>query len=131
MPIQARRPDINANLDAAVAAALDKKAEGVTILDLTALGSITDYFMVCHGRSARQVQAIADSIEARLKQDGVRPGHLEGYDSGEWILMDYVDFVIHVFSDEKRRFYDLEKLWSDAPKSRHGETGAARRRGGE
>ena len=99
-----------------VDAALDKKAENVKVLDLQELGSITDYFVVCHGRSGRQVQAISDHIEEKLRDAGVRPGHLEGYQAGEWILMDYVDFVIHIFTEEKRGFFDLERLWSDAPR---------------
>ncbi len=97
-------------------AALDRKAEGVTVLDLGRLGSITDYFLLCHGRSSRQGQAIADRIEERLKEAGKRPGHIEGYAKGEWILMDYGDFVIHIFSEEKRNYYDLDRLWSDAPR---------------
>lgn len=98
-------------------AALDRKAEGIALLDLSQLGSITDYFLLCHGRSSRQVQAIADRIEERLKEAaGVRPGHIEGYAKGEWILMDYVDFVVHIFSEERRNYYDLDRLWSDAPR---------------
>ena len=99
-----------------VDAALDKKAENVTVLDLQELGSITDYFIVCHGRSGRQVQAISDRVEERLREAGIRPGHIEGYAAGEWVLMDYVDFVVHIFIEEKRGFYDLERLWSDAPR---------------
>jgi len=86
------------------------------VLDLTSLGSITDYFILCHGRSSRQVQAIADRIEEKLKEAGTRPGHIEGYATGEWVLMDYVDFVVHVFSEERRNYYDLDRLWSDAPR---------------
>ena len=99
-----------------VDAALDKKAEDVAVLDLQERGSITDYFVVCHGRSSRQVQAISDRVEERLKEARLRPGHVEGYDAGEWILMDYGDFVVHIFTEEKRDFYDLERLWSDAPR---------------
>ena len=100
----------------AVEAALDRKAADVAVLDLMELGSITDYFVVCHGRSSRQVQAIADRIEEWLKQRRIRPAHVEGYSAGEWILMDYGDFVVHVFTQEKREYYALEKLWSDAPR---------------
>lgn len=103
-------------LSLVVSAALDKKAEDIRILDLTTLGSITDYFIVCSGHSSRQTQAIADRIREVLKEAGVRPGHVEGYTAGEWILMDYVDFVIHIFTEEKRAYYSLEKLWSDAPR---------------
>lgn len=100
----------------AVEAALEKKAERPVVLDLRELASITDYFIVCHGRSTRQVQAIADRIEEVLKAAGVPPGHIEGYDAAEWILMDFVDFVVHVFQEETRNYYSLEKLWSDAPR---------------
>ncbi|HKY32983.1 MAG TPA: ribosome silencing factor [Candidatus Polarisedimenticolia bacterium] len=103
-------------LSMVVEAALGRKAEDVAVLDLTAMGSITDHFVVCHGHSVRQTQAIADAVQETLKQAGVRPGHIEGYPSGEWILMDYGDFVVHVFTEEKRNHYQLEKLWSDAPR---------------
>jgi ribosome-associated protein len=99
-----------------VGAALDKKAEGTAVLSLTEVSTITDHFIICHGRSGRQVQAIADRIEEILKRGGHLPSHIEGYAAGEWILMDYGDFVVHVFTEERRRFYDLEKLWSDAPR---------------
>src|SRR5262249_53005235 len=100
---------INGTLSLVVDAALDKKALDVAVLDLTELGSITDYFIVCHGLSSRQVQAIADRVEERLREIKLRPGHVEGYEAGEWILMDYVDFVVHIFTEEKREFYDLER----------------------
>ena len=100
----------------AVEAAIEKKAERPVVLDLRELGSITDYFIICHGRSTRQVQAIADRIEEVLKSAGVPPNHIEGYDAAEWILMDFVDFVVHVFLEETRNYYSLEKLWSDAPR---------------
>lgn len=109
---------INTHVTTAAQAALDKKAERLAILDLTEMGSITDYFLVCQGRSERQVQAISDEIEIRLKSQACRPGHVEGYKAGEWILLDYLDFVVHIFTEERRRFYDLEKLWSDAPRIR-------------
>jgi len=108
--------DIDRPLRVAVAAALDRKAEDLEVLALSELSSFTDHFVICHGNSARQVQAISDHVEEKLREIRVRPGHIEGYAGGEWILMDYVDFVIHIFSREKRRFYRLEKLWSDAPR---------------
>lgn len=111
-----REPLTNGILALVVEAALDKKAEDVAVLDLTDYGSITDFFIVCHGRSSRQVQAIADRVEEKLKEAKVRPGHIEGYHAGEWILMDYVDFVVHIFTGERRGYYDLERLWSDAPR---------------
>lgn len=107
---------MNGIVSLVVEAAREKKAEEISVLDLTAMGSITDYFIVCHGRSSRQVQAISDQVEEALKKAKVRPGHIEGYASGEWILMDYVDFVVHIFTEEKRNYYDLERLWADAPR---------------
>ena len=77
-------------------------------------GAFTDYFVLCSGTNPRQVQAIADEVEMRLKSADVRPAHVEGYRQGEWILVDYVDFVVHVFSEKARKFYDLERLWKTA-----------------
>lgn len=99
-----------------VAAALDKKAESLLVLDLRALSDVTDFFVICHGTSDRQILAIVDNIEEQLRRDrGVRPAHVEGRGSAEWVLMDYIDFVVHVFVEEKRGFYRLERLWGDAP----------------
>ena len=103
-------------LSLAVAAALDRKALDLVTLDLSELGSITDYFLICHGRSNRQVQAIADRVLRVLKKAGVRPSHVEGHAAAEWVLLDYVDFVVHVFLEDRRKYYSLEKLWSDAPR---------------
>jgi ribosome-associated protein len=100
----------------AVAAALDKKAEGIEVLDLRGLSGITDYFIICHGASARQVQAIVDEIDRRLRAARVHPGHIEGAHEAGWVLMDYLDFVVHVFNRDRRSFYALEKLWADAPR---------------
>lgn len=99
-----------------VDAALDRKAEDVTILDMNACSSFTDYFVICHGRGTRQARAISDKVEERLKEAKVRPAHIEGYSAGEWILMDYIDFVVHIFTGDKRKFYGIEKLWADAPR---------------
>jgi ribosome-associated protein len=98
-------------LSEAVEAALDKKAQDPVIIELGGICSFTDYFLVCTGTSTRHNQAIADTIEERLKKEGVRPLHIEGYTEGEWILLDYVDFVVHIFSARAREFYDLERLW--------------------
>jgi len=98
----------------AIAAALDKKALDLVVLDLQGISSFTDYFLICHGTSVRQTQAIADAIEDRLRAEKVRAS-VEGYHSGEWILMDFVDFVVHVFTHDKREYFDLERLWGDAP----------------
>jgi ribosome-associated protein len=99
-------------------AALEKQAEDMVILDLRGLCDFTDYFVICHGNTRRQAQAIADQIEEKLRAIGRRPDHVEGASPGEWILMDYVDFVVHIFTRERRAFYDLERLWGDAPKVR-------------
>ena len=98
-----------------VAAALDKKAEGIKVLEVGELTHFTDYFLVCSGENPRQVQAIADGVERRLRDHKLRPAHVEGYQTGQWVLMDYGDFVLHVFLHERRRFYGLERLWGDAP----------------
>jgi ribosome-associated protein len=102
----------NQLLAAAVAACEDKKAEDIRILALDpAESGLTDYFLICNGTNDRQNVAITDEIEIRLKRDfGVYPNSVEGRRNGEWILMDYVDFIVHVFSEEKRAFYGLERL---------------------
>ena len=97
-------------------AALDKQAEDPVVLDLRGLSDVTDYFLICHGNSDRQVLAIVDSIEERLRREfDRRPSHIEGRRSGDWVLMDFVDFVVHVFQEDRRQFYRLERLWGDAP----------------
>ena len=98
----------------AVAAARAKKAEDLIVLDLRQSGAFTDYFMICSGRSTRQVKAIVDGIEARLKALGSRPAHLEGYARADWVLIDCFDFIVHVFTPETRDFYALERLWGNA-----------------
>ncbi len=102
----------------AIQAADDKKAEEVTALDLRALSAVTDYFIVTHGNSDTQVRAIADGIREGLSEKGIEPYGLEGYNGGTWILLDYVDLVIHIFHRDQRAFYALEQLWSDAPRVR-------------
>lgn len=101
-------------LHRAAAAALDKKADDLALLNLEGVASFTSYFLLCTGHSARQVQAIADSVEEQLGRAGLRPAHLEGYENAEWVLLDYVDFIVHVFSESARSFYDLERLWRRA-----------------
>ena len=99
----------------AVSAVENKKGEDLTILEMDRnSGAFTDYFVVCTGTNPRQIQAISDEIEIRLKQAGVRPNSIEGYNQAEWVLLDYVDFVVHVFSARARQFYDLERLWKGA-----------------
>lgn len=99
----------------AVSAVENKKGEDLTILEMDRnSGAFTDYFVVCTGTNPRQIQAISDEVEIRLKQAGVRPTSIEGYTQAEWVLLDYVDFVVHVFSARARQFYDLERLWKSA-----------------
>jgi ribosome-associated protein len=110
-----KKSDLKRQVTAAIQACLDKKAEELSILEMEkGSGAFTDYFVLCSGTNPRQVQAIADEVELRLKTTGVRPAHVEGYKQGEWILVDYVDFVVHVFSEKARKFYDLERLWKTA-----------------
>jgi ribosome-associated protein len=98
-------------------AALERKALGLTVLDLREISSVTDWFVICHGTSDRHVLAVADWIDERLRADlGIRPAHVEGRRNAEWILLDYIDFVVHVFVEERREFYRLERLWGDAPR---------------
>lgn len=99
----------------AVAAADDRKAVDLKVLHLQKVSDFTDYFIICSGTSERQVQAIADAVQEKLRAARVRPLHVEGYNRGQWVLIDYGDLVIHVFQEEPRRFYALERLWGDAP----------------
>ncbi len=103
-----------AHLKRGVAALLDKKAEKLVVLNLQGLTSVADYFVLATASSDRQAQALADAVEAALKAEGRRPLSIEGYAS-PWILVDYGDVVFHIFHDEARRFYGLERLWGDAP----------------
>jgi ribosome-associated protein len=99
----------------AITACQDKKAEELTVLELEkGTGAFTDYFVMCSGTNPRQIQAIADEVEMRLKKANLYPAHIEGYNQAEWILMDYVDFVVHVFAEKARKYYDLERLWKSA-----------------
>lgn len=95
--------------------ALEKKAEDVVILDLSGLSSVCDYFVVASGRSETQVKAIAERVEDGLAERGAKPWHREGYAGRRWILLDFVDTVVHVFHRETREYYLLERLWGDAP----------------
>ena len=101
----------------AAEAASSKKAERIVILDVSELLVITDHFLICNGNNDRQVRTIADEVEKRLLESHkVKPFRREGQREGRWILLDYVDFVVHVFGPEERDYYDLERLWSDAPR---------------
>ena len=99
----------------AVSAADDRKAVDLKVLHLEKVTDFTDYFLVCSGTSERQVQAIADAVQERLRENKARPLHVEGYNRGQWVLLDYGDLVVHVFQEEPRRYYALERLWGDAP----------------
>src|SRR5688572_13353580 len=111
----ARRGKLPKAVAGAVQAALDKKAEEVVVLDLRKADGFTDYFVICTGASARQITAIADGVRETLKRDfEERPALAEGMDRSEWILLDYFNFVVHVFSRECRKFYGLERLWGNA-----------------
>jgi ribosome-associated protein len=103
-----------AQIDRAVGAAEDKKALDLVVLDLRKAAGFTDFFVIASGANVRQVRAIADAVMESLAADGVKPAHVEGYDRSEWILLDYFDFVVHVFAPETRMFYGLERLWGSA-----------------
>jgi ribosome-associated protein len=100
----------------ALAAAEDKKALAPVVLDLQSVANFTDYFVIVSGANSRQVQAIADEVADRLKKAGTRAARIEGYRAAEWVLLDYGDFIVHVFDQKSRGFYDLERLWRDAAK---------------
>lgn len=120
--MKTKKSDLKNQINSAIKACLDKKAEELTILEMEkGSGAFTDYFVLCSGTNPRQIQAIADEVEMRLKSAGLRPAHVEGYKQAEWVLVDYVDFVVHVFSEKARRFYDLERLWKSAKKLQPGE----------
>jgi len=99
----------------AVHACMEKKAENISILRLDAAASgFTDYFVICSGANPRQVEAIGEAVDEKLSKAGFEPSHIEGRKQAEWVLLDYVDFVVHVFSETARKFYDLERLWKTA-----------------
>jgi ribosome-associated protein len=107
--------DTRTRVRQAVAAAEDRKAIELRVLHLEKISDFTDYFVICSGTSERQVQAIADAVQEKMREERVRPLHVEGFSRGQWVLLDYGDFVVHIFQDEPRRFYSLERLWGDAP----------------
>ena len=114
-PQKATLLDTATRVREAVSAADDRKAIDLKVLQLEKISDFTDYFILCSGTSERQVQAIADAIEERLRAEKVRPLHVEGYNRGQWVLLDYGDLVVHIFQEDTRRFYSLERLWGDAP----------------
>lgn len=126
-----KKTELDRQVSEAISACRDKKAEEITLLQLEkGSGAFTDYFVVCSGTNPRQIQAISDEVEQRLAKAGLRPTHVEGYKQAEWVLLDYVDFVVHVFSEKARRYYDLERLWKSAKRMEAGdlETATARKR---
>ena len=112
-----KKNELTTQITTAIAACQDKKAEELAILEMDKnSGAFTDYFVICSGANPRQIQAISDEVELRLKRTGVYPNNIEGYKQAEWVLLDYVDFVVHVFSGTARSYYDLERLWRTAKK---------------
>jgi ribosome-associated protein len=103
-----------AQIERAVRAAEDKKAHDLLVLDLRKAAGFTDYFVICSATNPRQSRAIADAILDVLSMDGAKPAHVEGYDRSEWVLLDYFDFIVHIFVPETRAFYGLERLWGSA-----------------
>lgn len=110
MTTNSLRPEIRA----AVEAAQDKQAVDITVLNLSGAGAFAEYFLLCSGQSQPQIQAIGEAIEERLLREGRRVAHREGKSSAEWVLLDYGDFVVHIFSERARQYYDLERLWRSA-----------------
>ena len=109
-----KSPRLPAQIDRAIAAAEDKQAVDLVVLDLRKAAGFTDFFLICSGTNTRQVRAIADAVLETLAGEGAKPAHVEGYDRSEWILLDYFDFIVHVFAPETRVFYGLERLWGNA-----------------
>jgi ribosome-associated protein len=105
---------MNKALITALKAMDDKKAVDLAVMDIASVAAFADYFLLCSGDSSRQMQAIADAVEAAMAAQGYRPAHIEGYANAEWILLDYLDLVVHIFSKKARAYYDLERLWRDA-----------------
>ena len=117
-----KKTDLKKQVSEAIGACQDKKAEQIAVLELEKdSGAFTDYFVVCSGTNPRQIQAISDEVEERLEKTGLRATHIEGYNQAEWVLLDYVDFVVHIFSEKSRKYYDLERLWKSARRLEPGE----------
>ena len=107
-------PRLPQPLKLAIEAAAEKKAAELVVLDLRKSSAFTDFFVICTGQNVRQVQAIADAVEEALTEEGLKPSLVEGYQHGQWILIDYFDFIVHVFAPSTREYYALERLWGDA-----------------
>jgi ribosome-associated protein len=120
--------DLRRRVAEAISAAQSKKAENVTVLKMDQESpSFTDYFVIASGSNPRQIQAISDEVEQRLAAMGLNPTHVEGYSQAEWVLLDYVDFVVHVFSEKARKYYNLERLWKSATRLQPSELKTARK----
>lgn len=100
--------------DAITTAAHGRRALDIVLMDMRRVTTICDYFVICHGRSPQHLEAIREEIEEQLEEAGLRPGHVEGDRRAQWVVMDYLDVVVHIFTEETRRIYDLQRLWADA-----------------
>ncbi len=107
-------PRLPSDVKTGIAAALDKKAEDLVVLDLRKDQAFTDFFVICTGTNIRQVQAIADAVQSTLAKKGLKPAVVEGTGKAEWVLIDYFDFIVHIFTPATREFYGLERLWGGA-----------------
>jgi ribosome-associated protein len=121
--VTTKKDFLQPELRAAVEAAFEKQAAHVTLLDLGGLGAFTSYFVLCTGFSARQVEAICDEVERRMEKAGARLRHREGRPGGDWMLLDFGRVIVHVFTENARRFYDLERLWRAARRIEFDEPG--------
>jgi len=117
MPKKLDKRSIAKHVKVSVETGQEKKAEDIVVLDLRDISSFTDFFVIMQGNSKRQNIAIYESVEKALKERNIRPLSIEGRENAEWVLMDYGDFIVHIFSKEAREYYSLEKLWGDAPRS--------------
>ncbi len=127
--VRSKRSELRQKVAEAISAAQAKKAEDITVLEMDqASSSFTDYFVIASGSNPRQIQAISDEVEQRLSRLGLTPTNVEGYSQAEWVLLDYVDFVVHIFSEKARKYYDLERLWKSATRLHPSELKTARKR---
>ncbi len=115
MKLQPQESSLPQDVRLAVAALEDKQADSLKVLDLSDLSDFTDHFVICSGTNLRQVQALADEVLDRLRDDKIKPLAVEGYDNASWVLLDYGHFLIHIFDPEAREYYRLEGMWTDAP----------------
>jgi ribosome-associated protein len=128
----AKKGNLKQQVTNAISACVEKKAEDIAVLEMEKdSGTFTDYFVVCSGTNPRQIQAISDEVEQRLSRFGMRPTHIEGYNQADWVLLDYVDFVVHVFSQQARKYYDLERLWKAAKRLQPADLEPRRSRAGK